>query len=504
MGMEAEGVPARCRLAVREVRRHPRPDGARRSGGDLPPLPAGLPADTRWPPRSSTDRSRWSGMRRRTGLPSEGGAVAAARPGGGRGRMTTATSRARRQQRIVDLGGERRPPRNPIFELLARGIRGHAGDAFSRDLIELGAEKVRVGKNLAYAVPAEGGDRTPRPAPDATEIGRRLQSAVRNCSSRRRIQWPIVVLRTPPGAASFLCPSAIDHSQLPGVLGASPATTPSCFITSGKKASRETVRRLLALAGITDVSTDSAAPGAIRLQWGGRFAGGPSDALAALSKSTHFDWRLAAHDIIAARVRAHRCSPAPVCSTTRPRRDARRARPARRRCRPAAYHARRRRRGRPHGARARIDRARGRRVGGRLRRALLQRPDRDAVQDVSARARPCRRLVLDLVDAVVGQADAHFGVAMPGRTHLQHAQPVLLSHLLAHAWPLLRDVGRLRDWDARTVVAPWFRGPRGLLPRPRPEGRSPPTSGSPVLWRTRSTGRPRGTSPLRSSPSSAR
>jgi argininosuccinate lyase len=42
---------------------------------------------------------------------------------------------------------------------------------------------------------------------------------------------------------------------------------------------------------------------------------------------------------------------------------------------------------------------------------------------------------------------------MPGRTHLQHAQPVLLSHhLLAHAWPLLRDVGRLRDWDAR--VAP--------------------------------------------------
>jgi argininosuccinate lyase len=42
---------------------------------------------------------------------------------------------------------------------------------------------------------------------------------------------------------------------------------------------------------------------------------------------------------------------------------------------------------------------------------------------------------------------------MPGRTHLQHAQPVLLSHhLLAHAWPLVRDLERLRDWDAR--VAP--------------------------------------------------
>src|SRR5262249_51393102 len=35
--------------------------------------------------------------------------------------------------------------------------------------------------------------------------------------------------------------------------------------------------------------------------WGGRFADGPSDALAALSKSTHFDWVLAPYDITASR-----------------------------------------------------------------------------------------------------------------------------------------------------------------------------------------------------------
>src|SRR5689334_23299256 len=35
--------------------------------------------------------------------------------------------------------------------------------------------------------------------------------------------------------------------------------------------------------------------------WGGRFADGPSDALAALSKSTHFDWVLAPYDIVASR-----------------------------------------------------------------------------------------------------------------------------------------------------------------------------------------------------------
>ena len=48
---------------------------------------------------------------------------------------------------------------------------------------------------------------------------------------------------------------------------------------------------------------------------------------------------------------------------------------------------------------------------------------------------------------------------MPGRTHLQHAQPILLSHhLLAHGWAMLRDVDRLRDWDARAAVSPYGSG----------------------------------------------
>lgn len=38
--------------------------------------------------------------------------------------------------------------------------------------------------------------------------------------------------------------------------------------------------------------------------WGGRFAGGPADALAALSRSTHFDWRLAPYDIAGSRAHA--------------------------------------------------------------------------------------------------------------------------------------------------------------------------------------------------------
>ena len=89
-------------------------------------------------------------------------------------------------------------------------------------------------------------------------------------------------------------------------------------------------------------------------------------------------------------------------------------------------------------------------------------------------ARVVAGLVLDLVDALAGQAEQHLGAIMPGRTHLQHAQPVLLSHhLLAHAWPLLRDVGRIRDWDARVAGdSPYGSGAlAGSQPRPRPGGR---------------------------------
>src|SRR5690554_1495507 len=38
--------------------------------------------------------------------------------------------------------------------------------------------------------------------------------------------------------------------------------------------------------------------------WGGRFSDGPADSLAALSKSTHFDWRLAKYDIAGSRAHA--------------------------------------------------------------------------------------------------------------------------------------------------------------------------------------------------------
>jgi len=60
--------------------------------------------------------------------------------------------------------------------------------------------------------------------------------------------------------------------------------------------------------------------------------------------------------------------------------------------------------------------------------------------------------VLDLVDVLADRADqagtGRDATYLPGYTHLQQAQPILLAHhLMAHAWALLRDVDRL--WDAR-------------------------------------------------------
>jgi argininosuccinate lyase len=63
------------------------------------------------------------------------------------------------------------------------------------------------------------------------------------------------------------------------------------------------------------------------------------------------------------------------------------------------------------------------------------------------------------ISALVAQATKHRGVVMPGRTHFQHAQPVLLSHhLLAHAWPMVRNLERLSDWRKRANLSPYGSG----------------------------------------------
>jgi argininosuccinate lyase len=61
----------------------------------------------------------------------------------------------------------------------------------------------------------------------------------------------------------------------------------------------------------------------------------------------------------------------------------------------------------------------------------------------------------ELQSALLAQAEAAGDALMPGYTHLQRAQPILLAHwLLAHFWPLDRDRARLADCARRTAVLP--------------------------------------------------
>ncbi|MGP5397198.1 argininosuccinate lyase [Arthrobacter rhombi] len=195
--------------------------------------------------------------------------------------------------------------------------------------------------------------------------------------------------------------------------------------------------------------------------WGGRFSGGPADALAALSKSTDFDWRLARYDIAGSRAHARVLHTAGLLDDAELQGMIGALDQLESDVTDGTYVAAESDED-VHGSleRGLIERA-GPALGGKLR-AGRSRNDQIATLGrmfLRDHARVIARGVLATIDALIAQAEAHPQAAMPGRTHLQHAQPVLLAHhLLAHGWALLRDVQRLADWDRRAAVSPYGSG----------------------------------------------
>jgi len=211
----------------------------------------------------------------------------------------------------------------------------------------------------------------------------------------------------------------------------------------------------------TPSSDPSGAPGSSAALWGGRFGSGPAAALAALSKSTHFDWRLAQYDLRGSKAHANVLHAAGLLSEDELTRMQQALDVLAADVASGAFAAAEDDED-VHTAleRGLIERA-GTELGGKLR-AGRSRNDQIATLIrlfIRDQARAVGDRVLDLVEVLLERAREVHGVPMPGRTHLQHAQPLLLSHhLLAHAWPLLRDVQRLRDLDARTAVSPYGSG----------------------------------------------
>src|SRR5215470_14740557 len=129
-------------------------------------------------------------------------------------------TRTARHRRIVEILG-RQPVRSQsqLAKLLADDGLTVTQATLSRDLDELGAVKIRnTGGELIYAVPSEGGFRTPQAPLGESAKEERMRRLAGELLISAEASANLVVLRTPPGAAQFLA-SAIDQAELSDVLG---------------------------------------------------------------------------------------------------------------------------------------------------------------------------------------------------------------------------------------------------------------------------------------------
>ena len=190
--------------------------------------------------------------------------------------------------------------------------------------------------------------------------------------------------------------------------------------------------------------------------WGGRFASGPAEAMAALSASVHFDWRLAPYDLRQTAAHARVLRGAGLLDTEELDRVLEALRELEVDVASGAFipapddedvHTAIER-----GLLERLGPLGGKLRAGRSRNDQVATDFRMYLRD---QARAIALALVSLQEALLEQAETHVDTIAPGFTHLQHAQPVSFGHELAkHVHALARDVDRLRDWDRRTALSP--------------------------------------------------
>ena len=190
--------------------------------------------------------------------------------------------------------------------------------------------------------------------------------------------------------------------------------------------------------------------------WGGRFASGPSPAMARLSRSTHFDWKLAPYDLMQTRAHAQVLERAGLLSQDESRSvvlalDTLATQVASGEFTPNEDDED------VHSAVERGLMSLLGELGGKLRAGRSRNDQvatdfklylRDHAQQIAGE-------VIYLQEAFLYQANENISTHSPGFTHLQHAQPVSFAHELAkHVHALGRDLERLSDWDSRAARSP--------------------------------------------------
>ena len=189
--------------------------------------------------------------------------------------------------------------------------------------------------------------------------------------------------------------------------------------------------------------------------WGARFSGGPADAVFALSRSAHFDWRLAPYDIRSSLAHLSVLESSKLVSKD----DAAAIRGALKELAAEVskgsfvadasdedVHSALERgltaKLGPIGGALRAGRSRNDQVTTDLRLFAI-----DHMLEVAS-------LITALNTAVLSKANEYVNDSAPGFTHIQHAQPVTFGHELAkHAHAFARDLDRINDWLKRTSVS---------------------------------------------------
>jgi len=195
--------------------------------------------------------------------------------------------------------------------------------------------------------------------------------------------------------------------------------------------------------------------------WGGRFASGPSDAMAALSESVQFDWVLAPYDIAQSKAHARVLHRAGLLTDAELEMMLSGLTTLNAKVQSGEFL--------PtladedvHTALERgLIETIGPEVGGKLRagRSRNDQVSTDLRMFLRNSSRDIALQVSHLQTALLQQAKQHVDTAAPGFTHLQHAQPVSFGHELAkHVHAFARDIERLQDWDKRAAKSPMGSG----------------------------------------------
>jgi len=205
--------------------------------------------------------------------------------------------------------------------------------------------------------------------------------------------------------------------------------------------------------------------------WGGRFASGPDESVARLSRSVQFDWRLAPYDVRVNIAHVAGLARAGILKTD----DARAITVALRELGSEIAAGRFTYIESDEDVHSAIERGLVAKLGslggafraGRSRNDLVVADFKlyliDHLLQVSEE-------IAQLAATINAVAKKELDTLAPGFTHLQHAQPILFAHELAkHSHALLRDLDRLKDWQTRNSISPIGAGAlagSALVPNP--------------------------------------